>query len=336
MTVALEGDHAVTHALALYRRMVVIRVFELRCMELFGEKLIRGSVHPYIGMEAIAVGVCDVLSDEDLITSTHRGHGHCIAKGLDPRLMMAEITGRATGYCGGKGGSMHITAMRHGMLGADAIVAGSVAMAVGAAHGRRLQGRDAVTVSFFGDGASNQGLVHEACNLAAILKAPTVFVCENNQWAISMPIERAIAVPDIALRAQGYGFPGVVVDGNDVVAVREAAAQAVARARSGEGPTLIEAKSFRVRPHSAATPTETRDAALISHWQGRDPIRTFARRLGSEHGVAAAQLQRIEAEVEAEIGAAVQFALSSPAPQPEAALTDVYAPAEWNADGRLA
>jgi TPP-dependent pyruvate/acetoin dehydrogenase alpha subunit len=193
-----------------------------------------------------------------------------------------------------------------------------------------------VTVSFFGDGASNQGLVHEACNLASILKTPTVFVCENNQWAISMPIERAIAVPDIALRAQGYGFPGVVVDGNDVLAVRQAASEAVARARAGEGPTLIEAKSFRVRPHSAATPTETRDASLISHWQGRDPITTFAQRLTAEHGVEPAALDAIGAEVEAEIEAAVEFALNSPAPEPEAALTDVYAPAEWNTDGRLA
>jgi acetoin:2,6-dichlorophenolindophenol oxidoreductase subunit alpha len=314
----------------------VIRVFELRCMDLFGEKLIRGSVHPYIGMEAIAVGVCDVLTDEDLITSTHRGHGHCIAKGLEPRLMMAEITGRATGYCGGKGGSMHITAMKHGMLGADAIVAGSVAMAVGAAHGRRLLGHEAVTVSFFGDGAANQGLVHEACNLAAILEAPTVFVCENNQWAISMPIERAIAVPDLAVRAQGYGFPGVVVDGNDVVAVRQVAEEAVARARSGAGPTLIEAKSFRIRPHSAATPTESRPAELIAHWQRRDPISTFAQRLTSEHGVEPDRLAQIQAEVEAEIEAAVEFARTSPTPEPETALRDVYAPADWNTDGRLA
>ena len=171
--------------------------------------------------------------------------------------MMAEITGRATGYCGGKGGSMHITAMRHGMLGADASCRP-------AGHGRgrgawaALVGAGPVTVSFFGDGASNQGIVHEACNLAAILQAPTVFVCENNQWAISMPIERAIAVPDIAIRAQGYGFPGVVVDGNDVQAVRQVAEAAVERARAGGGPTLIEAKTFRIRPHSAATPSESR------------------------------------------------------------------------------
>jgi pyruvate dehydrogenase E1 component alpha subunit len=324
------------HLEDLYRRMAVIRAFDVRCMGLFADKLIRGSVHPYIGMEAIAVGICDVLRQTDLITSTHRGHGHCIAKGLEPRLMMAEITGRATGYCGGKGGSMHITAMKHGMLGADAIVAGSVAMAVGAAHGKRLLGDDAVTVSFFGDGAANQGIVHEACNLASILKAPTVFVCENNQWAISMPIERAIAVPDIAVRAQGYGFPGVVVDGNDVQAVRAAAQEAVERARRGDGPTLIEAKTFRVRPHSASTPTDNRPPELIAHWQGKDPIAALAGVLNREHGVPTEQLEAIEREVEAEIEEAVAFALASPAPEPEAAFRDVYAPSDWNADGRLA
>ena len=218
-------------------------------MELFQEKLIRGSVHPYTGMEAIAVGVCSALGEQDYITSTHRGHGHSIAKGLDLKLMMAEITGRATGYCGGKGGSMHITAMRHGMLGADAIVAGSVAIATGAAYALRLQGKDAVVVSFFGDGASNQGIFHEAANLASVLAAPVIYVCENNQWAISTPFRDAVNVPDIAVRAAGYGFPGEVVDGNDFFAVREAAERAVARARAGDGPTLIEAKS--VPDHAA-------------------------------------------------------------------------------------
>jgi pyruvate dehydrogenase E1 component alpha subunit len=337
MEAAHAGPRSDTAALeAMYRRMITIRRFELRCMDLFGEKLIRGSVHPYIGQEAIAVGVCDVLADSDFITSTHRGHGHCIAKGLDPRLMMAEITGRATGYCRGKGGSMHITAMRHGMLGADAIVAGSVAIAVGAAHGRRLLGAGGVTVSFFGDGASNQGIVHEAANLAAVLRAPTVFVCENNQWAISTPIEQAIAVPDIAARAAGYGFPGVVVDGNDVLAVREAAAEAVERARRGEGPTLIEAKTFRIRPHSAATPTESRPAELIDRWAQRDPIDSFARVLVERHDVEQARLDELAQEVEAEIEAAVEFALASPPPDAEVALEDVYAPADWNAAGRLA
>ena len=229
--------------------------------------------------------------------------------------MMAEITGRETGYCRGKGGSMHITAMRHGMLGADAIVGGSLAIAVGAAHGRRLQGADTVTVAFFGDGASNQGIFHEAANLAAILKAPTIFVCENNQWAISMPFERAVAVPDIAMRAQGYGFPGVVVDGNDVQAVRAVAETAVERARAGEGPTLIEAKTFRVRPHSASTPKDARPEELIRHWEERDPIQSLARVLRDEHGVDAAHAGGARRQAAtAEIEAAVEFAMASPAP----------------------
>src|SRR5262249_5067869 len=195
-----------------------IRAFETRAMALFEEKLIRGSVHPYIGMEAIAVGVCAALGPDDYITSTHRGHGHCIAKGLELNRMMAEILGRRDGYCRGKGGSMHITAMEHNMLGADAIVGGSSAIAVGAADGLRVGGAPGVVVCFFGAGASNQGLLHEAANLAAVLSAPVIFVCENNQWAISTPVAAATRVPDLAVRAIGYGFPGVVADGNDVLA----------------------------------------------------------------------------------------------------------------------
>ncbi len=204
----------------LLLRMWQIRAFEIRAMELFEEKLIRGSVHPYVGMEAIAVGACAALGPDDFITSTHRGHGHCIAKGLDLKLMMAEIIGREDGYCRGRGGSMHITAIDKGMLGADAIVAGSSAIAVGAAHGLRLQGRDGVVLCFFGDGAANQGILHEACNLAAVLSAPAVFVCENNEWAISTPAAASTRIANIADRAAGYGFPGVVTDGNDVLGVR--------------------------------------------------------------------------------------------------------------------
>src|SRR5262249_20020090 len=216
-----------------------IRAFETRAMALFEEKLIRGSVHPYIGMEAVAVGACSALGPRDYITSTHRGHGHCIAKGLELRLMMAEILGREAGYCRGKGGSMHITAMDHNMLGADAIVAGSTAIAVGAAHGLRLKGEDGVVLCCFGDGGSNQALLH----------APVVYVCEDNQWAIATPVAAATRITDIADRAAGYGFPGVVADGNDVLEMREVTAEAVARARAGEGPTLIEAKSYRITPH---------------------------------------------------------------------------------------
>ena len=320
----------------LFLRMWQIRYFELRAMELFEEKLIRGSVHPYVGMEAIAVGVCAALGPDDYITSTHRGHGHCVAKGLDLNLMMAEITGREDGYCRGRGGSMHITAMDKGMLGADAIVAGSSALAVGAAHGLRLQGRDSVVVCFFGDGASNQGILHEAFNLAAVLDAPVVFVCENNQWAISTPASASIRITNIADRAAGYGFPGVIVDGNDVLAVRETTAAAVARGRAGKGPTLIEAKSYRVTPHSAATKTDLRPVEELDAWRARDPILAFSRYLCDEVGLEPARLEQIEQRANRDVEKAVEYALASARPEPETAIEDVYAPAPWLTPGRLA
>jgi pyruvate dehydrogenase E1 component alpha subunit len=319
----------------LLLRMWQIRWFELRAMELFEEKLIRGSVHPYIGMEAIAVGVCAALEKNDYITSTHRGHGHCVAKGLDLKLMMAEIIGREDGYCRGRGGSMHITAIDEGMLGADAIVAGSSAIAVGAAHGLRLKGHDGVIVCFFGDGASNQGILHEACNLGAVLAAPVVFVCENNQWAISTPAAASTRIDNIADRAAGYGFPGVIVDGNDVLAVRDVTATAVARARAGDGPTLLEAKSYRITAHSAATKTDLRPPDELDAWRARDPILSFSRYLNTEAGVAAERLEQIEEEARADVETAVEFALASPRPEPESALEDVYAPAKWATAGRL-
>jgi TPP-dependent pyruvate/acetoin dehydrogenase alpha subunit len=320
----------------LLLRMWQIRAFEVRAMELFEENLIRGSVHPYVGMEAIAVGACAGLGPDDFITSTHRGHGHCIAKGLDLKLMMAEIIGREDGYCRGRGGSMHITAIDKGMLGADAIVAGSSAIAVGAAHGLRLQGRDGIVLCFFGDGAANQGILHEACNLGAVLSAPAVFVCENNQWAISTPAAASTRVANIADRAAGYGIPGVVVDGNDVLGVRAVTADAVARARAGEGPTLIEAKSYRVTPHSAATKTDLRPVEELDAWRARDPILRFSRQLVEEHGLEPTRLEQIEEQARRDVEDAVEFALASPRPEPEAALEDVYAPADWLTPGRLA
>jgi acetoin:2,6-dichlorophenolindophenol oxidoreductase subunit alpha len=320
----------------LLLRMWQIRAFEIRAMELFEEKLIRGSVHPYVGMEAIAVGACAALGPDDYITSTHRGHGHCVAKGLDLKLMMAEIIGREDGYCRGRGGSMHITAMDKGMLGADAIVAGSSAIAVGAAHGLRLQGRDSVVLCFFGDGAANQGILHEACNLGAVLSAPVVFLCENNEWAISTPAAASTRIDDIAVRAAGYGFPGVVADGNDVLSMRDVTAEAVARARAGEGPTLIEAKSYRITPHSAATKTDLRPPEELDAWRARDPILRFSRYLSEDAGLEPARLEQIEEQAKRDVEEAVEFALASPRPEPEAALEDVYAPADWLTPGRLA
>jgi acetoin:2,6-dichlorophenolindophenol oxidoreductase subunit alpha len=292
-----------------YLTMHRIRAFEVKAMELFAEKYIRGSVHPYTGQEAIAVGVCGILEDGDYITSTHRGHGHCIAKGLELRPMMAEITGRATGYCRGRGGSMHITAMGHGMLGADAIVAGSLAMAVGASYGLRLQGKDGVVVAFFGDGGAQQGIFHEAANLGAVLDAPVVFVCENNQWAISTPISCAIRIENIADRAAAYGFPGEVVDGNDLLAVRDVAGRAVARARAGDGPTLIEAKTYRITPHSAATPQDSRDPNELAHWRERDPIGRLGRHLVRNELLPESRLEELERQAQEEVADAATWAL---------------------------
>jgi acetoin:2,6-dichlorophenolindophenol oxidoreductase subunit alpha len=249
---------------------------------------------------------------------------------------MAEITGRATGYCRGRGGSMHITAMKHGMLGADAIVAGSLAIAVGAAYGLRLQGKDAVVVAFFGDGGAQQGIFHEAANLAAVLDAPVVFVCENNQWAISTPISCAIKIENIADRAAAYGFPGEAVNGNDVLAVRNVAERAVERARAGAGPTLIEAKTYRITPHSAATPTDTRDPAELARWREQDPIVRLGRHLVESGEATEARLEELERRAYDEVADAAAWALESPYPEPADALEDVYAPAEWLRPGRLA
>lgn len=319
----------------LYHRMQLIRAFDTRVVELFDRKLVRGSAHPYIGMEAIAVGVCSALGPDDFITSTHRGHGHCLARGLDPTRMMAEILGRETGYCRGKGGSMHITAMEHGMLGADAIVGGSHGIAVGAAYATRLQGSDGVVACFFGDGAANEGSFHEACNLASILDAAVIFVCENNQWALSTPTAASMNIEHVADRAAGYGFPGVVADGNDVMEMHAVTAQAVSRARAGEGPTLIEAKSYRMTPHSAFATGETSTAEELEAWRRRDPIARLARHL-LDGGVGQARLDEIVVQVGQEIDLATQAAIDAPPPPAEHAVEDVFATSEWLVAGRLA
>ncbi|HEV8461079.1 MAG TPA: thiamine pyrophosphate-dependent dehydrogenase E1 component subunit alpha [Gaiellaceae bacterium] len=319
----------------LYYKMALIRAFDRRVVELFDRRLIRGSAHPYIGMEAIAVGVCAAIDDRDYITSTHRGHGHCLARGLDPGRMMAEILGRETGYCRGKGGSMHITAMEHGMLGADAIVGGSQGLAVGAAYGARLLGRDSVVVCFFGDGAANEGSFHEASNLASILDAPVVFVCENNQWALSTPTVSTMRVANIADRAAAYGFPGVTVDGNDVIAMRDAARTAVERARAGDGPTLLEAKTYRMTPHSAFATGATSTEEELAAWRLKDPIdrlENLLLTLGSNES----RLEALGARAQAAIDDATQSALEAPVPAPETALDDVYVYDQGIREGLLA
>jgi pyruvate dehydrogenase E1 component alpha subunit len=309
----------------MYRQMVRIRQFETRVAELFAQGRIPGFVHLYIGEEATAVGACANLRQDDFITSTHRGHGHCLAKGGDMKLMMAELFGKETGYCKGKGGSMHIADVDMGILGANGIVGGGLSIAPGAGLSAKLRGTDQVTVCFFGDGASNQTTFHEGLNLASIWKLPVIFICENNQYGISLHQSKHQRIADVADRAVAYGIPGVVVDGNDVMAVYEAVAEAVKRARAGEGPTLIEAKTYRWRGHFEGDPTVYRSEKEVEEWKQRCPIARFKKHL-LEMGLASeADLAQIDAEVAEEVEAAVRFAEESPLPKPEEALEDVYA-----------
>jgi pyruvate dehydrogenase E1 component alpha subunit len=251
--------------------------------------------------------------------------------------MMAEILGRETGYCRGKGGSMHLTAMQHGMLGADGVVGGMLSVAVGAAHGLTLLGRDDVVIAFFGDGAANEGAFHESLNLAAVLDAPVVFVCENNQWALSTPVHATMRITDIADRAAGYGIPGYTVDGNDILDVRTTVDDAVTRARSGSGPTLVEAKSYRITLHSlySSKGQDTRPDDELEAWRLRDPLALFSSYLTSEMGLSASRLESLAEAVTAEVDDAVCFAQSSASPPASQAVEDVYAPSDWLTPGRL-
>jgi pyruvate dehydrogenase E1 component alpha subunit len=311
--------------LGMYRNMLRIRLFENKAIELFASQKVPGFVHLYIGEEAIAVGVCACLTDRDYITSTHRGHGHLIAKGGRLDLMMAELYGRASGYCHGKGGSMHIADSDLGILGANGIVGAGMPIAGGAAFACRYRGTDSVAVAFFGDGASNRGTFHEALNLASTFKLPAVFVCENNLYGISNRQSHHMNVNDVSDRARAYGIPGVTVDGNDVVAVWEAASEAVDRARRGDGPTLLEYKTWRQRGHFEGDPATYKDAAEQKAWLARDPLPRLETQL-QEFGFAdAAAIAAIRAEVEAEIEAAVRFAEASPQPTARDLLIDVFA-----------
>jgi len=307
--------------------MQTIRRFEERASRAFLEGDIHGVVHCYIGEEAVATGVCAALDPEDAIISTHRGHGHCIAKGADLDRMMAELYGRVDGYCKGKGGSMHIADFSIGMLGANGIVAGGISIITGAALAAQLDGNERVAVGFFGDGASNAGPFHESLNIAACWKLPVVYVCENNLWAVNTPSTESVSVENVADRAPGYGIPGRIVDGNDVLAVHEAAVEAVARARAGGGPTLIECKTYRYRRHTERPDQPDRRAPEeIAAWQARDPIARLIDHLGRQQGqLTDEEWKALDAEVVARIERAVAFAERSPAPAPESALEDVFA-----------
>ena len=311
----------------MHRRMVRIRVFETEAGRLAEAGKIPGALHLYVGEEAVAAGVMVHLSDDDWITSTHRGHGHLIAKGGAYDRMFAELFGRATGYCRGKGGSMHISNMELGMLGANGIVGAGPPIAVGAAFSTKFRGTDRVAISFFGDGASNEGAFHEAANMAALYKLPVIFLCENNGYGEYTAQKDHQAIVDVADRAAGYGMPGVVVDGMDAVAVYEAADAAIERARAGDGPTLLEAKTYRFFDHVGVRGMglSYRTDEELEEWQKRDPIRMFEARLAELGVLSKEQAAAIHEEVVADVKAGIEFAESSPLPDPQTLLDDVYA-----------
>ena len=311
---------------AMLRQMMTIRRFEERASSDYHAGKIYGVVHCYIGEEATAVGVCSALETGDQIISTHRGHGHCIAKGADLNRMMAELYGRQDGYCKGKGGSMHIADFGIGMLGANGIVAGGISIVTGAGLAAQMDGKGRVAVSFFGDGASNAGPFHECLNIAAAWKLPMIYVCENNMYAAQTAAAATPAMPDVAGRAAGYGIPGIIVDGNDIFAVYQAAARAVARARAGEGPTLIECKTYRWRAHTERKgQPDPRDKGEIETWKKKDPIIRLAVLLKEQGAIDDAGLEAMDREVLATIESSCAFAEASPFPKPEQALEDMYA-----------
>jgi acetoin:2,6-dichlorophenolindophenol oxidoreductase subunit alpha len=310
----------------MLRKMMEIREFELAVSDVYKRGLMPGLAHLYVGEEAVAVGACAVLRPTDRITSTHRGHGHCIAKGGDLKLMMAELMGRAPGYCGGKGGSMHIADLDLGILGANGVVGGGFGLATGSGLSARLLGRDDVTLCFFGDGASNQGILHESINLASIWKLSVVYICENNLYGISMSQTRSTNVRDIAQRAQAYGIPSMIVDGNDVAAVYRAIGDAVAHARAGKGPVLVECKTYRWFGHHVGDPgSEYRTAAEVEEWKQRCPIRRYRGWLLEQGIMDQAAIDALTADVQRAVQDAVAFAESAPFPERSEATTHVYA-----------
>jgi TPP-dependent pyruvate/acetoin dehydrogenase alpha subunit len=311
--------------ITMYTKMLTIRRFEERAVRDYGEGAIPGLIHSYIGQEAVAVGVCAHLRMDDRIVSNHRGHGHCIAKGADLRRMMAEIYGKKTGYCKGKGGSMHIADFSIGMLGANGIVCAGLPIAVGAALAAQLEGGDRVAVVFFGDGATNEGAFHESLNLASIWKLPIIFACENNLYGANTPIRDVMRLPSIAERAGAYAIPGTVVDGNDIFAVHEAAQDAVAAARAGGGPRFLEFKTFRWRHHfEGGYFPDLRPKDEIEAWKEKCPIKRFEQRLVTDGVLNQEDQESINFQVMSLVEDAVTYALESPFPDPEDALRDVY------------
>ncbi len=311
--------------LKMFRQMCEIRHFEQVVDGLFARGQVHGTMHLSIGQEASAVGAISAIEDGDYILSTHRGHGHCIAKGADLKLMMAELLGKETGYCRGRGGSMHIADVEGGNLGANGIVGGGIALATGVALALKYHGSDRVVLGFFGDGANNRGIFHEALNMAAIWELPVVYVCENNQYAVSTSIKRSMPIARIADRASSYGMPGASVDGNDVIAVYETVSSMVARARRGKGPSLVECITYRWKGHSKSDPAIYRPQGELEEWKKRCPI-LHLRTLLAQQGIASQEeLNRIDAEAEKAVANAVVYAQASPEPDPKTTMEGVYA-----------
>jgi len=307
------------------RLMLTIRLFDERALALYRAGEMRGTTHPYIGMEAVGVGVMLALEPGDYVTSTHRGHGHTIAKGGDPKRMMAELLGKATGYSGGKGGSMHIADMDKHMLGANGIVGGGMGLATGAALTAKLQKTGAVAICFFGDGALEQGILHETTNLAAIWKLPVVYVCENNQYAMSARSDWSIAGGNPASRAAGYGIPGVSIDGMDFFSVFQNASELVERARRGDGPSYLVCNTYRFHGHHAGDPLNYREKEEVERWREQDPIEKV-KQVALDRGLLPSdEIADLEQSIESQIEDAVEFARNSPDPTPDQLMTDIYA-----------
>ncbi len=313
--------------LEMYEKMVRIRKFEMKVEALHIQGILPGLKHLYIGEEAVAVGVMSALREDDYIASTHRGHGHCIAKGSDIKKMMAELYGKKTGYCKGKGGSMHISDINLGILGANGIVGANIPIAGGAALSIKLRGTDGVAVSFFGDGGANEGIFHEGINLASAWKLPVIFVCENNQYAISTHQLRVTAISNMGDRASSYGIPKFVVDGMDVLAIHQAAGKAVKWAREGKGPTLIECKTYRFKGHyvgEGSRELSYRSEEELEEWKKRCPIEKFKSELIEKNILTCSLTKKIGDKIDSEIEEAVKFAEESPYPDPQEALDDLF------------
>ncbi|SFP81296.1 thiamine pyrophosphate-dependent dehydrogenase E1 component subunit alpha [Salibacterium halotolerans] len=324
-SVELLPDKSKDELTRMLKEKWTIRYFDEKVDEFFAKGMIHGTTHLCVGQEPTATGPCSVLRDEDKITSTHRGHGHCIAKGADINLMMAELFGRSTGYCKGKGGSMHIADVEKGNLGANGIVGGGIPLATGAALTSKLKNQGDVILSYFGDGAANEGSFHESLNLASIWGLPVVFICENNQYGMSGSVKEMVNIENIAERASSYGIPGVVVDGNDLIEIMNETHKAVKHAREGGGPVLIEAKTYRWKGHSKSDARKYRTREEEQAWKDKDGIKRFRDLLISEELLTEEEAENLRKQAKQDVEEAVQYAEESPEPGLDTLLEDVYA-----------